>query len=83
MATEEQIAAWRAEKDALISARTKLFTGRSVVRVQFAEGHAVEYGRMDINAISKRILELEELLQAVDSPEEVVKSYRITGTKGL
>ena len=83
MASTEQIAAWRAEKDALVVARTKLFTGKSIVRVAFAEGHSVEYGRTDINALSNRILELEELLIAVDSPGTAVSSYRITGTKGL
>jgi len=83
MASAEQIATWRAERDALVAARTKLFTGKSIVRVQFAEGHSVEYGKLDMTALSKRILELEELLAAVDSPNSVVSSYRITGTKGL
>jgi len=80
MASEEQIAAWKAEKNALVAARTKLFIGKSIVKVQFAEGHTVEYGKMDINALSKRILELEELLIAVESPDTAVVSYRITQT---
>ena len=80
--TDEQITAYRAELDALRQARSRLLTGRQVVRVIIDE-NSVDYHRIDIPFLKNRITELENIINGVDSPGEFAASFIVAGSKGL
>ena len=77
-----QIQAFRDELAALQEARTNLLAGRMASRVVI-DGDVVEYHRVDVPILSRRIGELESILFEEDSPGDFATSFKISAGKGL
>ena len=77
-----QIESFRNELTTLQTARTNLLSGRMAAHVVI-DGDVVQYHRVDIPLLTRRIGELESILSEIDNAGEYATSFRIVSGKGL
>ena len=77
-----QIEPFRNELSTLQTARTNLLSGRMAAHVVI-DGDVIQYHRVDIPLLTRRIGELESILSEVDNAGEYATSFKIISSKGL
>lgn len=77
-----QIESFRSELTTLQTARTNLLAGKMAAHVVI-DGDIVQYHRVDIPLLTRRIGDLESILSEIDNVGEHATSFKIFSGKGL